>query len=212
MALTIRMKRSFSSSVMGQPQLSDGFHRLEQAIGVHPRDPESLRDLGRTLAIAVQGLHGLPVNAGFAALVDARLLRLRDALKLALAPEVRLKLRKHPEHVEKRLTRRRAGVDGLLGRPEMRTLRLHLAHDVLEVPNGAGEPVDARDHQFVARAQKRDDARQFGSALARGAGDLFRADDLAPSGLEALDLKREVLVGAADPSVADSGQVCNLRV
>src|SRR5215213_5834770 len=212
MALTIRMKRSFSSSVMGQPRLSDGFHRLEQAIGVHPRNPKNLRNLGRTLAVAVQGLHGLTVDAGFAALVDARLLRLRDALKLALTPEVRLELRKHPEHVEKRLTRRRAGVDGLLGRPEMRTLRLHLAHDILKVPNGAGEPVDARDHQFVARAQKRDDARQFGSTLACGAGDLFRADNLAPGGLEALDLKREVLVCGADPGVADPGHVRNLRL
>src|SRR3954462_5028693 len=73
MALTIRMKRSFSSSVMGQPQLSDGFHRLEQAIGVHPRNPKSLRDLGRTLAVAVQTVHGLTVDAGFAALVDPAL-------------------------------------------------------------------------------------------------------------------------------------------
>jgi hypothetical protein len=37
---------------------------------------------------------------------------------LALAAKVGLELREHAEHVEEALTRRRAGVDGLLNRPE----------------------------------------------------------------------------------------------
>ena len=82
----------------------------------------------------------------------------------------------------------------------------------MQIANGAGKPVDARHHQFVSGAQKGDDARQFGSALARGAGDLFRADHLATGGLEALDLKREILVCAAGPGVSDPGPACNLRL
>jgi hypothetical protein len=36
MALTIKMKRSFSSSLMRWPHLSDRFHRFDQPVGVHP--------------------------------------------------------------------------------------------------------------------------------------------------------------------------------
>src|SRR5215210_3469479 len=45
-----------------------------------------------------------------------------------------------------------------------------------------------------------------------GAGDLFGADHLAPGGFEAFNLKREILVCAADPSVSDPGHRCNLRL
>ena len=38
------------------------------------------------------------------------------------------------------------------------------------------------------------------------------AAHLATGGLEALDLKREILVGADDPGVPDPGHVGNLRV
>ena len=72
----------------------------------------------------MQALDGLTVNPARAALVNACRFRLGDALQLALTPEVRLKLCEHPAHIEKRLARRRAGVDGLLGRPQVGTLAL----------------------------------------------------------------------------------------
>src|SRR5262249_30170395 len=51
-------------------------------------------------------------------------LGLCDAFELALAAQVRLELGKHAKHVEEALAGGCRGVDRLLGRPELRTLRL----------------------------------------------------------------------------------------
>ena len=73
-----------------------------------------LRDLGR-------------VDGSWAALVDAALLGSSDPFHLALAPQVRLELREHAEHVEEGFARGRAGVDRLLGSLEVSALLTQLA-------------------------------------------------------------------------------------
>jgi hypothetical protein len=59
--------------------------------------------------------HPRRLYRGRAALVDAGGLGLGDPFELALAPEVRLELSEHAEHVEEAFAGGRAGVDRLLG-------------------------------------------------------------------------------------------------
>jgi len=70
-----------------------------------------------------------------------------DPLQLALAAQIGLELREHPQHVKKRLAGCRASVDRLSGRLQGDTLGLELMHDVLEVFQGTRQTVDARDGQ-----------------------------------------------------------------
>jgi hypothetical protein len=66
--------------------------------------------------------------------------------------------------------------------------------DVLEVPERAGEPVDAGDDQGVASAQEVEQEPHLGPPLARGAAPLLRPDHPAAGGAERGLLDREVLV------------------
>ena len=59
-------------------------------------------------------------------------LKLGDALKLPLAPQIGLELGKDAKHVEKA-----ARVDRLFRRPERGATRLDGPHDVLKVANGS---------------------------------------------------------------------------
>ena len=54
------------------------------------------------------------------------------------------------------------GVDRLLGRLEARPFRPDGADDILQVADRAGEPVNARHHQFVAGTQEVVDGAQLG--------------------------------------------------
>jgi len=72
-------------------------------------------------------------------LVDARLLRLGDALELPLLPEVGRELGKDTQHIEEALAGRGAGVDRLLGRLQSGALGLNRTRDVLQVTYTAGQ-------------------------------------------------------------------------
>jgi hypothetical protein len=100
---------------------------------------------------------------GRPALVGASGLRLGDALKLALAPQVRLG--KHAEHVEEALAGGSACVDRLLGRLEGGAAGADCSNDVLKIADAPGQPVDARHHEHVALAEEFENRAQLVAAL-----------------------------------------------
>lgn len=75
--------------------------------------------------------------------------------------------------------RRTVRVDGLLRGPQGHAPRLQLMDDVLQVLDAAGEPVDARDHQRVARTKKLQQRRQLAPALQPRPAHFFGADHVA---------------------------------
>src|SRR5690606_8291474 len=94
------------------------------------------------------------IDAALATFVDAARLGFLDTFHLALAAKVGLKLREHAEHVEKRLSRSRAGVDGLFGCFEEGTLGFQRRHDRLQVTDRTRQAVDAGDYEGVAIAHE----------------------------------------------------------
>jgi hypothetical protein len=67
------------------------------------------------------------------------------------------------------MSSRRAGVDWLLNGFKGRSLRLHRAHDVLQVADAACQPVDASNGQYVAFAQEIQNGAQFVATCCGGA-------------------------------------------
>jgi hypothetical protein len=122
----------------------------QDSVHLPPRDAELPSDLGRSMAFASQAVHGIAVDAPLAARVDAGALRLGDALRLPLTPEVRLELGENAQHVEERLARRSSCINRLLGRLERDALLLQLVHDILKIAHGASQPVDTRDDNGIA--------------------------------------------------------------
>jgi len=112
--------------------------------------------------------------------------------------QVGLEFSEHSEHIKERFAGRGPGVDGLLCRLQLGPLCLQLVHDVLQVFERPGEPVDARDHQGVALAQEIEQHLQFGAPVATSAGGLLRTDDIAAGGFQDHALECEVLVDRAD--------------
>jgi hypothetical protein len=99
-----------------------------------------------------------------------------------------------PQACPETLFRLRCGVYGLFGGFETCTFGLHGSHDVLKVPDTAGQPINAGDHQGVALTEEVQHSLQFGAACRRCAASLFRSDNIAASSLQGCDLDFKILV------------------
>lgn len=177
---------------------------LDHPVDARPSDPELLRDRGGALPFPHQRPHGLRIDRT-RTLVDSGRFRLGDAFRLALAPQVRLELGEHAQHIEEGFAGGGRRVDRLLGRKQAGPLPSQLAHDVLEVADRARQPVDAGDHQRVALADEGEHRAQLVAADGRGSGHLLGPDDVAAGGLQGGELHGEVLVEGTDARVADPG-------
>src|SRR5689334_12434735 len=104
---------------------------VEQPIDAPPADPEMPGDFGHAHTLDLERLDLVGIDRRLPTTVDAGRLRLGDALQLSFAPQVRLELREHAEHVEERLPGRGTGIDGLLGRLQRHALGPQISHDVL---------------------------------------------------------------------------------
>src|SRR5262249_31094459 len=135
------------------------------------------------------------VYRGPPALVDASRLGLGDAFELALATEVGFEFGEDTEHIEEALPDGRTRVDRLLGRLERSAAGLHLAHDVLEVADAAGEAIDPGHHQDVARPEEIEDDPQLLASLRGCAAPLLCPDCVAAGAAQRGLLNREVLIG-----------------
>ena len=62
------------------------------------------------------------IDRGLSSFIDTTLLRFGDAFHLTFAAEVRLKLSKDTQHIQKAFSSWGRGIDGLFGCPEMNTL------------------------------------------------------------------------------------------
>ena len=121
-----------------------------EPVHARPGNAEPLCNVSGADAVSQQAFDLVRIDALWSAPIDPLNLRRCDALKLPLAPQVGLELGKNAQHVQKRLTRRRSGIDRLFRCPEVRTLLAKLMHDVLQVPHAPGEAVNAGDHKRVA--------------------------------------------------------------
>ena len=65
----------------------------------------------------------------------------------------------------------------------------------MEIRDGSGEAIDARDNQFVSVADEVEEGAQFLSALYGRAADLLSPDDAASRSLERFVLDRQILIG-----------------
>ena len=115
-------------------------------------------DGGRAYALAVESAHGCAVYGRLAAFVDAFGLRPGDPLGLALAPQVGLEFGKDAEHVEEGLAGGGGRVDRLLRRAQRSAFPPQLAHDVLQVADRTGEPVDSPKDPSAARRYRKTQA------------------------------------------------------
>jgi hypothetical protein len=82
--------------------------------------------------------------------IDASCFRLGNPFELPLAPEVRLELGGHPEHVEEAIAGGGAGVDRLLRGLQDRAASPDSSDNILQVSDTPGEMIDAGDDQNVA--------------------------------------------------------------
>lgn len=123
----------------------------QRAVHRGTADAKAPRDLRRAqLLLDAQALDLGGTDRRFATMAGAAHLGGGNPLKLALAPEVGFEFREHAQHVQERLARRAAAVDGLLGRLGSDAALLHRVHDILEVFDAAGEAIDPRHDQRVA--------------------------------------------------------------
>jgi hypothetical protein len=83
--------------------------------------------------------------------------------------------------------------------------RAHLADDVLKIRNAASEAIDAGAHQDVTWPKEFEHGAQLLTALRRRPAPLLRMDHIAAGRSQGDFLNREVLIGRADPRVADDG-------
>jgi hypothetical protein len=145
-----------------------------------------------------------PVNSTFASPIHTLGFRPIDAFALTLLDEPSLQLRDHAEDGHDNSTgfaaRRYVGIKY----GHERFSLVALVNDVENVSGIAAESIKARHDQFVTRPQKLNDGRQFSSAGATSAGDLFRANDAAAFRFQASELGIEVLINGADAGVPNS--------
>lgn len=94
--------------------------------------------MGGLYAISRKPAHGIRVNSGFPALIDAPRLRGLNAFCLPFLAKVSFELGEDSQHIKKRLTRRGAGIGRLFGRFEGDAPALHLADDVLQILHRPG--------------------------------------------------------------------------
>ena len=89
------------------------------------------------------------IYGGFPPLIDPALLGFRYPFHLPFPAKVSLELSKNAEHVQEALACRSGGINGLLRGPESYAKLIEFVDDVLEVPDGTGQPV----HTGVAWAR-----------------------------------------------------------
>jgi len=90
---------------------------LKGAVDAGTANPEPARNGGSSQFLLISKAPDFGgIDAGLASLVDTARFGLCDSFKLALAPQVGLKLGKHAQHVEERLTGCCCRVHRLLGR------------------------------------------------------------------------------------------------
>jgi hypothetical protein len=116
------------------------------------------------------------------AFVDAARLGGGNAFGLAFAPQVGLEFGEDAEHVKKSLTGGGRGVDGLLGREQIRAFGFEPVHDHLQVTQGTGQPINAGDDERLAGVNEVENGGELGATVERGAALLLLADDLAAGG------------------------------
>ena len=161
----------------------------------------------RALAISVppaellrfQFAHHGPVYRSRPTVVDVSGLGFRNAFKLALSTQVRLKLREHPKHVEEPLARR-----GAIGcsvafslAPLARSARTILKVTMLR----ARRSIRVTMRTSPLRKQSTT-GPQFLPPLRCRAAVLLSTDRIAARGLQRRFLDREVLIGGRYPGVA----------
>ena len=113
----------------------------ESAVDGGSANPKALGNLRWPHTFRMKGTHLVDVDTRFPAFVDALSFGLGNPFHLPFPPKARLELGKDPQHVEKRLSGCRGGVNRLFGRLQMRALRLQFPHHVLQIrrPNGPGD-------------------------------------------------------------------------
>ncbi|KQO49439.1 hypothetical protein ASF24_09895 [Methylobacterium sp. Leaf86] len=149
-------------------------------------------------------LDPLAVEAALTAGIHATTLRALDAFALALLNEPSLHLRDHAEHGQNDVTHFASGRDVWVEHRDMRTALLGLVNKVQDISRVAAEPVQTRDHQFVAGPQELKHGRQFGPAISAATGDLLRTDDPAAFSLQPGNLPVEILIERTDTGVTDA--------
>ena len=82
---------------------------------------------------------------------------------------------------------------------------LECRDDDLKIVHGARQPVDARNHQRLARMDEIEDDPEFGTTREGGAVAGLGADHGASCSFKCRDLGIEVLVHGRDPGIADAG-------
>jgi hypothetical protein len=127
--------------------------------------------------------------------INASCLSLRYSFYLPFTAQIGFKFREHPEHVQKRLAGRIAGVDWLFRGLQRRALCSQFPYDVLKVAYAPRQSVNPSDHEDVAGTDEIQKGSKFRPAIAGCPGDSFLPDNLASGFLQFGHLDGEVLVG-----------------
>jgi len=75
---------------------------------------------------------------------------LRDPIHLPFGPELCLKLRNGPQHMEQQASRGIARIDMLIAHLQVHLLVGHGLGNLAQMQGGTGEPVEARHHERIA--------------------------------------------------------------
>ena len=147
------------------------------------------------LTLGPEFSNSLNVDSRWSPFINASRLGLRDPLHLSFPAQIGFKFREHPEHVQERLARRVAGVDGLFGGLQRRALGPQFTYDVLKVAYAPRQSVNPSDHEHVAGADEVQKGPKFPPPLSSCPADFFLSDHLASGFLQFGHLDGEVLIG-----------------
>ena len=175
----------------------------DHAVDGHARDTQRPGRGGGSLTGGDEVQYTFPIDARLPSRVDARLLRLGNALGLAIPPDIGLELGEHGQHAEEGPASRCRCIDALLDHPEMGPGAIDLVRDVGEVPQGPAEPIQPRDDQRVALGQHLQCKVQLLAAGTFGTRTLLLENDPTPVPLQGFLLDGKVLVLGTDAGVPD---------
>ena len=142
-----------------------------------------------TLAVRQHLADGVLVEGCWPSLVHTLGLGLGDPGQLTFLAQVRLKLSKDRQHLQKALTTGRAGVDIQIKDNQARALLCDLVLDLEQVQSVAGQSVQLPHDELVALAQGLQNQFQHrASVTARRAGLLFMDDGAGVLPADGFDL------------------------